>query len=57
MFIPGYAAGAAAYFNIFKGLLEVYDEIVTIDVLGFGCSGRPKFLANETKDCIDFFLL
>lgn len=57
LFIPGYAAGAAAYFNIFKGLLEIYDEIVTIDVLGFGCSGRPDFYAFDTKECNDFFIL
>jgi hypothetical protein len=43
LFMPGYGAPVACYFSVFKGLLNTFDELICIDPLGMGCSGRPTF--------------
>ena len=42
LLVPGYGASAVSYFPVFQKLREEF-EITCIDVLGFGCSGRPDF--------------
>ena len=39
--IPGWGASGVSYFPIYDKLRNEF-EITVIDVLGFGCSGRPE---------------
>ena len=55
LFIPGFGASGSSYCFIWKEMSYFFD-ITTVDLLGFGCSGRPKFMAFELEQVIDYFV-
>ena len=55
LIVHGYAGCSAAYFTLFNELSKHF-ELTCIDLLGFGCSGRPNFTAQTVDDVIAFFL-
>ena len=48
LFIPGFGASASAYCFLWKEL-SCYFDITTVDMMGFGCSGRPRYKAFELE--------
>ena len=52
--ISGYCGSAICMFPMFQKLSE-YFEITTIDVLGFGCSGRPDFNMHTIDGVLSWF--
>lgn len=53
--IHGYAGSALTYYPLFKFLHGKF-HVIGIDLLGMGCSSRPEFLANSTKEAGLFFV-
>ena len=53
--IHGYAGSALTYYPLFKYLHGKF-HVIGIDLLGMGCSSRPEFLANSTKEAGLFFV-
>lgn len=56
LFIPGYGASGASYFELFKELHKHF-EIHIPDLLGFGSSGRPEFLCRTTEETAEYFVV
>lgn len=54
LIIVGYAGTGVSFFPMFEGLREEF-EITTVDILGFGCSGRPTFRANTVAGVLGWF--
>ena len=52
--IVGYAGSGVSFFPMFQGLREEY-EITAVDVLGFGCSGRPAFKSHTVEGVNGWF--
>lgn len=54
--IHGYGAGLGFFLENFHELLEFKNWIVhSIDLLGYGCSSRPKFTAEDLASVESFF--
>ena len=55
VFIHGWMAWAMAYITLFK-YLENHFHVLAIDLLGFGTSSRPEFLAANREQAEEFFI-
>ena len=44
------------YYRMIKHLRTFFD-VTTVDFLGMGVSGRPKFILKDCQDSIDYFML
>ena len=53
--VHGYLGFAMEYFKTFK-YLENDFHVLLIDNIGFGASSRPKFLGNNYKDVLEYFI-
>lgn len=53
--IHGYAGSALMYYPLFKYLHGKF-HVIAIDLIGMGCSSRPEFLANSTREAGLFFI-
>ena len=53
--IPGYGATALMYYKIIEHLRLEF-RLTTLDLLGLGCSGRPKFNLTTSRDCISYYV-
>ena len=54
LLIAGYASTAVSLFPLFNELSYEY-ELTGIDVLGFGCSGRPDFTTDTIEKVLAYF--
>ena len=52
--MSGYAATAVCLFPMIDKLREEF-EVTLIDVLGFGCSGRPRYSAFTHEEVLEYF--
>jgi pimeloyl-ACP methyl ester carboxylesterase len=57
VFLHGYAASAALYYQMYKRLME-YFTVICIDHLGMGASSRPKNYDKhvQPQESIDYFV-
>ena len=53
--VHGYGAGGAVFFRILKDLSHFF-HLYVVDLLGMGCSGRPKYKAFTPELAEDFFV-
>jgi len=53
--IHGYAGSAITFYPLYKYLKGKF-HVICFDLLGMGCSSRPEFLADSTKEAGLFFV-
>lgn len=53
--IHGYGGGGAVFTKMIKHMSAHY-EVITIDLLGMGASGRPDFNLSTYNECLDYFM-
>lgn len=53
--IHGFGGSGMIFFRLFKRLKEDY-HVFAIDLLGMGCSSRPKFLARTKEEAEWFYI-
>ena len=53
--IHGYGGGAAVFCRM-APLLQNYFEVILIDLLGMGASGRPLFDTWDSEPAVDYFV-
>lgn len=53
--IHGYGGSALTYYPLFQYLNGKY-HVIAIDLMGMGCSSRPDFLAQSTREAGLFFV-
>ncbi|MEW5304929.1 MAG: hypothetical protein WDW36_007503 [Sanguina aurantia] len=53
--MPGYAAGTGFFYRNFESLCSRF-RVYSVDWLGTGLSGRPKYTAQTTDEAEEFFL-
>lgn len=53
--IHGFGATGLMFYKLIELLRQEF-RLTTIDILGMGGSGRPKFDLNSSRDCISYFV-
>ena len=53
--IHGYGGGGGVYFKMVEHMVNYY-EVILIDLLGMGASGRPDFGLTDYDECVDYFM-
>jgi len=53
--IHGFGGGGAQFFGMMP-LLQNYFEVVTVDMLGMGASGRPEYNQYDCDGAVDYFI-
>ena len=53
--IHGFGATGLMFYKLIELLRQEF-RLTTIDILGMGGSGRPKFELGTCRDCISFFV-
>ena len=53
--IAGFGAGACIFYRMLRDLSQ-YFEIMLVDLLGMGSSGRPKYNAKTAEEGEEFFV-
>lgn len=54
--LHGYYNGGAYFYKTFQGLSKYFPRIFALDLLGWGLSSRPVFVASTTDHAEDFFV-
>lgn len=53
--IAGYGLTGMAYYKLINQLRRHF-RLMTLDLLGMGGSGRPKFDLKTSRDCVQYFV-
>ena len=53
--IHGYGGGGGVFTKMTEHMQQYY-EVITMDLLGMGASGRPDFTCITYEECVDFFM-
>lgn len=54
IFIHGFGTTGLVYYKLIEQLRKEF-RLTTIDLLGMGGSGRPKFQMKTSRDCVSYF--